>query len=267
MDNGSRSDSATHWAGKNGKVIADNRKGMYHPVQAVQKIEKTESTEEVMQQVSWGTIGTGVGAAVGLVGGAIATGGVGLAAAGGALALGYIGRRLGQRADQNSQQPQHQPLPPADPVAHLKSMAGLARFQRDNGGDTQGTIAFIQVGPNYYMTEQETNTHVRLAAQALGIHYKPQGRKTGYHAEVRAIDWLTESGIPLAGASVWVSKPVCGDCNDALVERGANVMTEVSEDRYRQWVPPTGQSRAPVDNPQAYRGRRSEVERLQQWNW
>lgn len=270
-NNSSRSAAAYQLAGKNAKAITDNRWRATTPEQPVQKKEDDISTGETMQLVSWGTIGTGVGAAVGFGIGALATGGVGLAAAGGALALGYLGRRAGQHADQQQdqeQQVQHVPhVPPPDVVGHLKSMRGLAQFQSQNGGSTQGTIAFIESGGNYYMTEQETNFHVREAAEALGITYKGQGRRTGYHAEVRAIDWLTESGIPLNGANVWVSKPVCGDCNDALVGVGANVLTAVSQERYHNWVPPTGQSRAAVAPNQVFRGKRSEAERLKQWNW
>lgn len=204
-----------------------------------------------MQRVEFGTIGTGLGALAAFGGMAVATGGIGPLAVGAGMLGAYLGRRGGQALDHRD----------------LKSMAGLATFQDANNGNTQGTIAFTHASNGqYYMIEQETNNNVREAAEARGIVYVRQGRRTGYHAEVRTIDWLTESAVPLSGSNMWVSKPVCADCAQALTQRGVTVKTTISEESYHNWLAPSGQSRAPVREGVEFRGRRTETERLAD-NW
>lgn len=144
----------------------------------------------------------------------------------------------------------------------LKSMKGLEGFQKDYGGTSQGTLAFVHASDsNYYMIEQETNNRVSQAARARDINYIPQGRESGYHAEIRFIDWAKPKGV-LRGSSIWVSKPICADCAEMLRNEGALIKTPVDEDtRYHNWKAPKGWNRE-VSSSGTFRGRRSETERL-----
>lgn len=244
---------------RKGAYLVDNRS--VAPAAGITESIGSDGSSPV-QMVKWETVGTAAGAVLGMGLATMATGGVAPLLAGlsylsaGAIAAGGItggvmGKYAGRTADHSS----------------LKSMNGLAAFQAKYGGSSEGTIAFIHAGDgNYYMVEQETNNRVRVAAEAMGIHYVRQGRKTGYHAEVRTIDWLTESGIALNGAIIWVSKPICGDCGPALKARGVTVKTQVNpRDRYENWVPPTGESRAAVQTGVEYKGRRPEAAILNDW--
>lgn len=199
-----------------------------------------------VQRVEWGTVGTVLGLAGGFTA-AVASGGSLPLAALGAAAAGYVGRRVGQAFDHRS----------------LKSQSGLAAFQEANGGSNQGTLLFAHGNDGqYYMIEQQTNNRVAEAAAERGIHYVKQTRESGKHAEVRFLD---ELGSIAKGADVWVSKPICGDCHDALIDAGVHIKTAWSPERYHDWKAPSGQSRRPKNPTEKFRGHRSEVDRLQDW--
>ncbi|MDJ0763895.1 MAG: SpvB/TcaC N-terminal domain-containing protein [Myxococcota bacterium] len=152
-------------------------------------------------------------------------------------------------------------------VEDLEDMHKLAEFQKEFGGGTQGTLALLRTtSGGYYMIEQETNTKILNAANEMGITYIKQGRRTGYHAEVRSIDWLIESAnelkINTKGTQIWVSKEICLDCYNALKEYGFEVKTASNKKQYKNWLAPQGKQRARVKGGGKYYGRSSEVDRL-----
>jgi hypothetical protein len=205
-----------------------------------------------VQPVQFGTIGTALGAVGGLAAATFVTGGMApLVAAAAYTASAVVGGLLVGQAGRMLD------------YSDLKSMDGLARFQRAHGGDTQGTLAFVHAGDgNYYMIEQQTNNRVGAAAAERGITYIPQGRDSGHHAEVRFIDWAKGRKI-LKNSVIWVSKPVCGDCAVALESEGVTIKTAINvNDRYRNWKAPTGTSR-PVNSTGVFKGRRTEAQVLQ----
>jgi hypothetical protein len=230
------------------------------------------------------------GAAIGVVGtalGALVAPAVGIGI-GTAATAGIVGGLIGQYVTGNGQQPVHAPgpvhvpgpvhlpgpvhvpgpvlLPVLGPnVADIQSEAALAAIQHAAGGTSQSTLALFELANgNCYAIEQETNTRVRDVMVARRVTYLPQARVSGFHAEMRFVKWCRENGVAIAGSTVWVSKPICRDCQDVLTRKGVTMRTSGSTERHYGWLDPdTNQTRTEVDRPVGrYRGHRSEAERL-----
>jgi hypothetical protein len=147
----------------------------------------------------------------------------------------------------------------------LKSEEALAAFQAEHGGSTQGTLALIRTTDGqHYMIEQQTNNRIKDVAEGRGITYLPQGRLSGFHAEMRFIKDGEAQSITLEGAEIWVSKPICGDCAKTLRAKGLTIMTSTMRKRYRNWLSPDTTARTVPRSGRGFQGRRSEVQRLQE---
>ena len=142
-------------------------------------------------------------------------------------------------------------------------MKTLAEFQSKKGGSSQGTVALIETADGgRYMVEQQTNNRIKEAAEGLGITYLPQGRLSGFHAEMRFVKDGKVLKVNFKDAKIWVSKPICAGCADVLTAEGFLIQTSTSPKYYRNWVSPKNGRRTVPKSGRVFRGRRSEVERL-----
>ncbi|WP_437512345.1 hypothetical protein [Sorangium sp. So ce1099] len=146
----------------------------------------------------------------------------------------------------------------------FESQEKLEELQSRCDGSTQGTLALFKVKDDYYAIEQETNSKVSDECKKHGIAYIYQGRKSGFHAEMRFIKHAKEKGIDIDGAQVWVSKPICKDCARVLRENNLMIQTSCVDESYRNWIDPfTLETSTAIERPVGtFRGRRSEAERL-----
>jgi len=120
----------------------------------------------------------------------------------------------------------------------LKSEVSLKAFYGSLGGSSQGTLAFVELNGIYYMIEQETTFKVNEEATHRAIVYLPQKRMSHFHAESRIVKALGDQGIPMAGAKIWVSKPICMRCADLLRSKGFSIQTSEDGSWYEAWVSP-----------------------------